>query len=67
MAVYRRNDMYKIDFGVWKTGSGWQPHDIKSKTVRTYKEAKKIKEDTEFIGDMLGDVVGTITKTITKE
>ena len=52
---------YTINYGVWRHGSGWQPHNIDDDDAATLSEARKLALETIVQGAHLGDIIATIT------
>ena len=51
---------YTINYGVWRDGSGWQPHNIDNDDAATLDEARKLALETVAQCSSLGDIVATI-------
>jgi hypothetical protein len=52
---------YTIKYGVWRDGSGWQPHNIDDDDAATLSDARKLALETIVQGALLGDIIATIT------
>ena len=51
---------YKIETAVWRTGSGWQPHDIQTRWATTLAEARGVAQQIVASGAVCGSPVVTI-------
>ena len=52
---------YTINYGVWRDGSGWQPHNIDDDNVATLSEARRLALYTIVQGSSMGEIRATIT------
>ena len=57
---------YEIKFGVWKDGSGWQPHDIAGREANTMEEAEDVAIEMIAVCDGI-QVIADIENTKTGE